>query len=95
MICSWYGADFDGRPTASGEIFRKGDPQMAAHKELPFGTSIILRNPTNGREQLVVVYDRGPFHENRDLDVSEAAAAALGFKDDGVTELKATIIEFP
>ena len=95
MTCSWYGAEFEGRPTASGEIFRKDDPQMAAHKELPFGTIIVLRNPENNQEQIVVIYDRGPFHEDRDLDVSEAAAKALGFKDDGVTELEATIIEFP
>ncbi|MEX0910269.1 MAG: septal ring lytic transglycosylase RlpA family protein, partial [Candidatus Paceibacterota bacterium] len=68
---------------------------MAAHKELPFGTIVVLKNLTTGQEQAVVIYDRGPFHEDRDFDVSEAAAKKLGFKTNGIAELEATIIKFP
>ncbi len=92
---SWYGGQFDGRKTASGIVFDKDNPEMAAHRELPFGTKVLLRNPETGQKQEVVISDRGPFNHSRDLDVSEAAAENLGFKDEGTASLEATVISAP
>ena len=76
-IASWYGAQFEGRPTASGEIF---DPSLftAAHPTLPFGTFLVVTNRNNNRQVSVRVNDRGPFVEGRIIDVSQAAAEHLG-----------------
>jgi len=76
-IASWYGAQFAGRPTASGEIF---DPSQftAAHPTLPFGTFLIVTNRDNNRQVSVRVNDRGPFVGGRIIDVSQAAAEHLG-----------------
>ena len=95
MTVSWYGPGFHGRPTASGEPFDKNDPTMAAHKSLPFGTKIVLRNPETGGLQEVEVVDRGPFVKGRDLDVSEAAARKLGMTDIGVAKLQARVVYRP
>ena len=95
IVSSWYGEEFDGRKTASGEVFRANDPEMAAHRELPFGTRVLLKNPSTGQKQEVTISDRGPFHKNRDFDVSEAAAESLGFKNEGTASLEATIISKP
>jgi rare lipoprotein A (peptidoglycan hydrolase) len=75
-VASWYGAEFAGRPTASGEIF---DPAQltAAHAELPFGTYLVVTNTENGKKIAVRVNDRGPFVRSRVLDVSRAAAERL------------------
>lgn len=81
-IASWYGARFHGRTTASGEIFDK-DEFTAAHKTLPFGTRVWVRNPRTGRQVLVRINDRGPFASNRVIDLSTAAARALGLKARG------------
>lgn len=86
-VCSWYGNEFDGRPTASGQIFNEDDFTCAS-KTLPFGTVLAL---TRGeRRIIVVVNDRGPFIAGRDLDLSKAAAAALGFS--GVASVETEII---
>jgi len=76
-IASWYGAQFEGRPTASGEIF---NPNLftAAHPTLPFGTFLIVTNRSNNRQVSVRVNDRGPFVDGRIIDVSQAAAEHLG-----------------
>jgi rare lipoprotein A len=75
-IASWYGDEFAGRPTASGEIF---DPSLltAAHPTLPFGTMLLVTNTHNNKQVMVRVNDRGPFVSSRILDVSRAAAAQL------------------
>lgn len=87
-VCSWYGNQFNGRPTACGQIFNQDD-FTCAHKTLPFGTRIAL---TRGdRRIVVVVTDRGPFHPQRDLDLSKAAAEALGFS--GVVTVQAEFVE--
>ena len=87
MTTSWYGEKFAGRQTANGEIF---DPNLltAAHKTLPFGTRLELTNPETKQSVVVRVNDRGPFIKGRHLDVSRAAAEALGFKDNGVAKLR-------
>lgn len=75
-IASWYGQEFAGRPTASGEIF---NPRQftAAHPNLPFGTMLKITNKHNNRSVTVRVNDRGPFVSARIIDVSQAAAEQL------------------
>ena len=80
---SWYGHRFHGRRTASGERFDMHD-FTAAHPSLPFGTELTVRNPANGREVAVRVNDRGPVHGNRIIDLSRAAAQAIGLVAAGV-----------
>lgn len=75
-IASWYGSEFDGRPTASGEIFNSA-LFTAAHPSLPFGTILIITNTHNGKKATVRVNDRGPFVSARIIDVSRAAAEQL------------------
>lgn len=96
VTSSWYGDPFDGRQTASGEIFDK-DALSAASPHLPFGTVLCVYNPANGKRTHIRVNDRGPYAEwqgvtyfegRRDLDVSEAAAEVLGFKERGVVQLQ-------
>jgi len=76
-IASWYGPQFEGRPTASGEIFNSSH-FTAAHPTLPFGTFLLVTNRNNNRQVSVRVNDRGPFVEGRIIDVSQAAAEHLG-----------------
>jgi rare lipoprotein A len=82
-MASWYGQEFAGRPTASGEIF---DPAMftAAHPSLPFGTVLLVTNMQNMRQVSVRINDRGPFVASRIIDVSRAAAEALDMISTGV-----------
>jgi rare lipoprotein A len=72
---SWYGGKYDGRPTASGEIFDSSQ-LTAAHPSLPFGTQVQVLNPANGRSVVVRINDRGPGH-GRVIDLSMQAAKAL------------------
>ncbi|MBI39059.1 MAG: hypothetical protein CMF59_05630 [Leptospiraceae bacterium] len=88
---SWYGRDFDGKPTASGEIF-DSRKLTGAHKELPLGTIVMVKNLENDKEVMLKINDRGPFVEGRILDVSEYAAEVLGFKEQGLTTVGIRII---
>ena len=83
---SWYGPRFHGRRTASGE---RHDMYAltAAHKTLPFGTLVRVRSVMTGREVDVRINDRGPFIKGRVIDVSKAAAQALGMMDEGVKDV--------
>lgn len=81
-IASWYGSKFHGRRTSSGEIYDMYK-MTAAHKALPLPTYVEVRNLNNGRTAVVKVNDRGPFHDNRIIDLSYAAALKLGMKDAG------------
>ena len=83
---SWYGAQFHGRRTASGENYNKY-ALTAAHKTLPFGTIVRVRSLALGREVDVRINDRGPFAPGRVIDVSQAAAEALGLIGAGVGEV--------
>jgi len=76
-LASWYGRKFHGRPTASGEIYDMY-ASSAAHRTMPIPSYALVRNPANGREVVVRVNDRGPFHSDRVIDLSYAAAAKLG-----------------
>jgi len=75
-IASWYGAEFDGKPTASGEIFNS-DLFTAAHPTLPFGTILTITNKQNNLRVTVRINDRGPFVAARIIDLSKAAAEVL------------------
>jgi rare lipoprotein A len=74
---SWYGAGHHGRRTASGEVFNSNG-MTAAHRSLPFGTRLRVTNERTGRSVVVRVNDRGPFGGGRVIDVSRAAAVAIG-----------------
>jgi len=75
-VASWYGYEFEGRPTASGEIYNSS-LLTAAHPTLPFGTYLLVTNRQNNRQVAVKVNDRGPFVASRIIDVSKAAAEQL------------------
>ena len=75
-IASWYGRPYDGRPTASGEIYNMY-AMTAAHRTLPFGTRVRVVDLENNRSVVVRINDRGPFVEGRIIDLSYAAAQAL------------------
>ncbi len=91
-IASWYGKEFDGRPTASGEIF-DSSKLTAAHPSLPFGTMIVVTNQHNNKKVLVRVNDRGPFVPSRIIDVSMAAAERLDMIITGTAPVKIESIE--
>lgn len=88
---SWYGPGFHGRKTASGEIFNM-HAMTVAHKTLPFGTKLRVTCQTTGKQVVVKVNDRGPFHGNRVLDLSYGAAKALGTTQKGVAKVKYEIL---
>jgi rare lipoprotein A len=87
---SWY--DHAGKPSASGGIVDPSD-LTAAHRTLPFGTKVSVENLGNGRTVIVEIDDRGPFVEGRIIDLSRAAAEELGFKGDGTTQVRISMIE--
>ncbi len=84
---SWYGPKFHGRPTASGEPYNMY-AFTAAHKLLPLGTYVLVTNLENGRRVVVRINDRGPFVKDRIIDLSYAAAKALGMVQKGVARVR-------
>ncbi|WP_227429656.1 septal ring lytic transglycosylase RlpA family protein [Psychrobacter sp. I-STPA6b] len=82
-LASWYGRQFHGRKTASGETFNM-NALTAAHRSLPFNCYVKVTNQSNGQSVVVKVNDRGPFHGNRVLDLSYGAAKQIGLTQDGV-----------
>lgn len=85
MTSSWYG-DESGKTRADGHPYDKME-MVVAHKTYPFGTKLLLINPTTGKQVIVTVRDRGPFVRGRDLDCSEGVANKLGFRRKGIQEL--------
>jgi len=85
-IASWYGKDFHGRRTATGEPFDK-DGLSAAHRTLPLGSMIRVTNLENNRSTTVRVNDRGPFIKSRVIDLSYGAARELGFATEGTAQV--------
>ncbi|WP_461353676.1 septal ring lytic transglycosylase RlpA family protein [Bradyrhizobium sp. USDA 4454] len=86
-MASWYGDDFHGRLTANGEVFDMGS-LTAAHPTLPMPSYARVTNLSNGRSLVVRVNDRGPYHGNRLIDVSNKAAELLEFKGNGVAHVR-------
>lgn len=90
-VASWYGPGFHGRPTASGEPYDM-DGLTAAHRFLPFDTRLRVTNVDNGRSIDVRINDRGPFVDGRVLDVSRAAARALGMLGPGTARVRLVVV---
>ena len=93
-IASWYGQEFQGNRTASGEVFDLNG-LTAAHPTLPFGTTIRVTNLRNHRSILLRVNDRGPHLGKRLLDVSWRAAHRLGFVHSGTTRVRVEVVTRP
>lgn len=86
-VASWYGPGLHGRATASGEPFDMNG-YTAAHKSLPFGSQLLVTSIETGLSVLVRVNDRGPFIAGRELDLSRAAASAIGMVGSGVGRVR-------
>jgi rare lipoprotein A len=81
-MASYYGRELAGNRTASGERFDPSD-LTAAHRTLPLGSKVRVTNPRTGESVIVRINDRGPFHSNRLIDLSEAAAREIGIRSAG------------
>jgi rare lipoprotein A len=86
-LASWYGPKFHGKVTASGEVFNQ-DQFTAAHPTLPWGSRVKVINLDNGKSVDVRINDRGPFKRGRIIDLSRAAARALGMVGRGITTVR-------
>jgi rare lipoprotein A len=91
-FASWYGGKFQGRKTASGEIFDT-NKLTAAHKSLAFGTKVRVTDAENGKSVIVRINDRGPFVEERIIDLSRAAADSIGLTPRGVGKVRLEVVE--
>ncbi|PWR22294.1 septal ring lytic transglycosylase RlpA family protein [Zavarzinia compransoris] len=89
---SWYGPGFHGRRTANGERFDQHE-LTAAHKTLPFDTRVRVTAIATGRSVIVTINDRGPYIRGRVIDLSAAAATAIGLRDRGVGKVKIEVLE--
>lgn len=90
-VASWYGRDFHGRATANGETFDM-NRLSAAHTTLPMPSMVEVTNLTNGRKIVVRVNDRGPFADNRLIDLSREAARQLGFENAGLAKVRVRFV---
>jgi len=90
-MASYYADKFEGRKTASGEIFLQ-DKFTAAHRTLPFGTKLKVTNLSNGKSVVVIINDRGPFSDDRIIDLSKAAAKQLDMIKSGEIPVKIEVI---
>lgn len=93
-VASWYGEDFDGNLTASGETYDM-DGLTAAHPSLPMGTRVKVTNLRNHRSAVLRVNDRGPYVDGRLIDVSRAAAYRMGFMSAGLALVEIKVVNYP
>jgi len=93
-VASWYGPDFHGKPTASGETYNQYG-LTAAHPVLPIGTRIEVENITNGRKVWVRINDRGPYAKGRILDLSRLAAEQLDIIRSGTGSVRIAVVHWP
>jgi rare lipoprotein A len=91
-VASWYGREFQGRPTASGERFDMHD-LTAAHRTLPFGTRVKVTNLQSGKSVVVRINDRGPHKPGRVIDLSYAAAKQLNLIEPGTARVRIEVLE--
>lgn len=91
-IASCYAKKHQNRPTASGEIF-DNNLLTAAHKTLPFGTTVVVRNVDNGKSVQVTINDRGPFIKGRIIDLSRAAFAKIENINKGITGVEILVVD--
>jgi len=92
-FASWYGQKFHGHLTSNGETYNMF-AMSAAHKTLPLPSYVRVTNLQNGKQVIVRVNDRGPFHDNRIIDLSYAAAVKLGYHDKGTAQVNIEVIHF-
>lgn len=91
-VASFYGIEFNGKPTASGEIYSQ-NKLTAAHKTLPLGTVVKVTNAQNNKSVFVKINDRGPFVKGRVIDLSTKAAELLGYRNKGTCYVKIEIVK--
>jgi rare lipoprotein A len=91
-VASWYGEDFHGKPTATGETYDMNG-LSAAHKTLPLNCKVEVTNLENGRSIVIPVNDRGPFVGDRIIDLSYGAAVALGSARSGLAQVRVRAVE--
>lgn len=91
-VASWYGGKFHGRKTASGEKYNQ-NKMTAAHKTLPFGTKVRVKNLENGKTAVVRINDRGPFKKGRVIDLSKAAAKKLDITKTGTAKVRIKVMD--
>lgn len=91
-FASFYHDKFNGRKTASGEVF-DNSKLTAANMRLPFGTKVKITNLRTGKEVIVKVNDRGPFHSSRAFDLSKAAFSAIGNTHSGTIPIEYEIVD--
>jgi rare lipoprotein A len=91
-LASWYGSQHHGRRTASGQPFDM-HRLVAAHRTLPLGSQVRVVNLDNGRSVVVRIVDRGPYVSGRVIDVSYAAAKALGILERGVVRVRLEVVD--
>jgi len=90
-MASYYGREFDGKPTSSGETYH-ANHLTAAHRTLAFGTIVRVTNLSNGKKVIVRINDRGPFIKGRIIDLSLAAAKRLDMIEAGVVRVRVEIV---
>ena len=90
-VASWYGGRFHGRSTANGETYNQ-HALTAAHRTLPFGTEVLVTNKANGKSVVVRINDRGPFHGNRVIDLSQKAANQIGMVNSGTARVTVDVL---
>ncbi len=90
-IASWYGKKFHGKKTASGEIYNMYK-RTAAHRTLPFGTYVLVKNLRNNKTTIVKINDRGPFVKNRIIDLSYRAAKDIGMIRSGTAPVELIVL---
>ena len=88
---SWYGPGFNGRLSASGEVFNQYD-LTAAHRTLPFGTRVLVTNLNTGQQVTVRINDRGPYAGDRVIDLSKGAAEQIGIVSSGVGTVQLDVL---
>jgi rare lipoprotein A len=90
-VASWYGPEYHGRPTSSGQVYDMND-LTAAHNSLPFGTWVMVTNLANDRSVVVRINDRGPFVRGRTIDLSYAAARVLALVGPGTALVRVEVL---
>lgn len=91
---SWYGPGFHGKKTANGEIYNQ-NAMTAAHKTLPLGSVVEVKNLKNGKKITVRINDRGPFKPGRIIDLSHEGAKRIDMLNDGVVKVRVTLVKLP
>ncbi len=91
---SWYGQDFHGKPTATGEPYNMYG-LSAAHRTLPLGSRVRVTNLENGRRIVIPINDRGPFVGDRIIDLSYGAADQLGLVKEGLAKVRIEVVQTP